>query len=448
MKNLWYRLESPLSSRKLALTLFLLLLAICFFSTIVPQESALPPIEFAAWKEKGGINTLLIRAGLTRIFSTWYFLALTLLLFLSTLAATLRRARALLKGRDLPVLTENSFRNLRHKTRVTPALSFGEIKGALGGFAWNEGRGDDGTYLHGIRHPWARWSTVWLHGALLLLLLGVFVSQATYFRGYVRLGVGQDATLGVNPYLQSDGGIFSSSPRGIGIKLRAFDNSYKERGYSPDIASTLLLWGSGEGVREARLLRTESASYGGVDIYQSVRTGFAPLMSKEDARGGKESAYLFMEFPGKEKRHPAVDAQTPGTDMSIHAEFLAATVSYRDIREIKDPALQLTFSRKGAALYQAVLKPGEAVMVEGSRYTFRKIDYWSDFAITRDPGIYLVYAGFAAVALALFLLTFFTTVEVYALNSGERGDILVGVRSDRFQAPAERLFEKLMQRVC
>lgn len=448
MKNLWYRLESPLSSRKLALALLLLLLSICIISTVVPQQPSLTPLEFTAWRGKGAGNALLDRIGFTRIFSSWYFLAVVLLLFLSTLVATLRRARALFKDSRSPLITEKSFRGLRHKACVAPAVSFEEIKGALRGFDWNEGTGNDGAYLHGIRHPWARWSAVWLHVAMLLLLIGVFVSQATYFRGYVRLGVGQDVTLGEGQYLQADGGMLSSPPSGIGIKLEAFDNNYREPGYAPDIASTLILWGGDERVWEARLLRTDSVSYGGVDIYQSARTGFAPLVSRVDTGGGGESGYLYMDFPGKEKRKPIVVAQPPGTGIRIDAEFLSATDNYRDIREIKDPELKLTFSRNGAVLSQGNLRPGDAIMVEGSRYTFKKIDYWSDFAITRDPGVYLVYAGFAAVASALFLIAFFATTEVYALNRPEGGETLVGVCCDRFQSSAERVLEKLKQRIC
>lgn len=445
INNFWSRLESLLSSRKLALTLLLLLLLICVVSTLIPQESQLPPETFAAWRAKGGVNALWSGIGLTRVFSTWYFLALILLLFFSTLAAIIRRVRALIFRSQPPVVTENTFSPLRHSVRVAPTISFQRVRGQLRGFRWTEEVGKDGPYLYGVRHFWARWSIVCLHGAFLLLLLGAFVSQADYFRGYLKLGVGQDLPLGEAGCFQTDRGIFSFPlAKGMRITLLGFDNSYRERGYAPDMASDLLLEGGEEGPRRVRLLRGETVRYGGLDIYQSPRTGFGPLIAREEPDGSRDSSYLYLQYPmGNE--NPKTVADIPATGMQLQAEFLSRSKKYFDIREIVSPQLQVAFVRSGAAIYQGRLKPGESAVVEGSRYTFKKIDYWSDFAVTRDPGIFLVYAGFAAIAFALFFFSFFTTTEVYILNPPESGESLAGARNDRFQGGAERAMEKITE---
>ncbi|TWJ11334.1 cytochrome c biogenesis protein ResB [Geobacter argillaceus] len=430
-----------LASRRVSLTLILLLLCICVTGALVPQKSLLEPEEYAAWVAAGGVHDLWLKLGFTRIFSTWYFLTVMALFFVSTLAAMIVRVRALLR-REKPEVSAAAI-SREPFSAIVPGVSPETLKLRVSGFCWSEGNCADGRCLTGTRFGFARWSVVLLHTSLLLLILGVLASQETYFRGYMKLGVGQDEQLDEAGFFQQDKGMLAPPlPRGLKITLLSFDNRYREAGYLPDIAADLLLEGAAEGPLRTRLLRYNTVRYGGTDLYLSVRSGFGVILHTERRDGGRASGYVTFHFPEKGK-NPQVQAEVPGSDMQVNVEFLSRNHKYYDIDDIESPAIRMRFMRNGRLVAERLIRPGERTEVEGISYTFGKIDYWCDIAATRDPAISLIFAGFAASALALVFFALFPTTEIRLLEIRGTDAVHLGVRCERFRAVAERVFEQI-----
>lgn len=430
-----------LASRRVSLTLILLLLCICVTGALVPQKSTLEPQEYSAWIAAGGVHDLWLKLGFTRIFSTWYFLFVMALFFFSILAATIMRVRALLR-REKPEASAAAITRAQFSAIVS-GVPMERLKLRVSGFRWGEESCAGGRCLTGTRFGVARWSVVLLHAALLLLILGVLASQATYFRGYMKLGVGQDEQFDESGFFQHDQGMFAPPlPQGLRIKLLGFDNRYRETGYLPDIAADLLLDGAEQGALRTRLLRYEMARYGGIDLYLSVRRGFGVILHTERRDGEKVAGYLNFHFPEK-GRIPQVQAEVPGSDTEIDVAFLSKNGAYDDIIGIESPAIRMRFMRNGSLVAERTLRPGEKADVEGISYSFGEIGYWCDIAVTRDPGIHLIYAGFAAAALALVLFACFPVTEIRLLESEDGDSVHVGVRCERFSSVAERVLERI-----
>ncbi|EHP88234.1 hypothetical protein GeomeDRAFT_0896 [Geobacter metallireducens RCH3] len=436
-------LMQRLASRRVSLTLILMLLCICVIGALVPQKSTLEPESYAAWVAAGGVHDLWLKLGFTRIFSTWYFLAVMILFFASTLAATIIRARGLLR-REKPEPSAAAMVGEPFSTTVS-GVPLEKLKLRVSGFSWHEGLCADGRYLAGTRFGIARWSVVSLHLSLLLLILGVLASHATYFRGYMKLGVGQSEQLDESGFFQQDRGMFAPAlPQGLKITLLSFDNRYREAGYLPDIAADFLLEGAAGGPLRTRLLRSGMVSYGGLDLYLSVRRGFGVILHTVRRDGGRASGYVNFNFPEGGKT-PRVQAEIPGSNAQVDVEFLSRNRRYDDLAGIAAPAIRMRFMRNGGVVAERLLRPGEGTVVEGISYTFGKIDYWCDIAATRDPGIYLIYAGFAAAALTLVLFAFFPTAEIRLLGAGGTDSVHVAVRCERFRSVAERILEQITE---
>lgn len=434
-------LMQRLASRRVSLTLILLLLCICVTGALVPQKSILEPEEYAAWIAAGGVHDLWLKLCFTRIFSTWYFLAVMALFFVSTLAATLLRVRALLR-RELPEATLAAI-SREPFSAIVSGVPLESLKLRVSGFRWREAACADGRCLIGTRFGIARWSVVLFHASLLLLILGVLASQATYFRGYMKLGVGQDELLDESGFFQQDKGMLAPSlPRGLKITLLTFDNRYREAGYLPDIAADLLLEGAADGPLKVRLLRSGTVRYGGIDLYLSVRRGFGVILRTERRDGKRTDGYVNFHFPEK-GGIPQVQAEVPDSDAKIDVEFLSKNRIYNDISGIESPAIRMRFMRNNSLVAERLLHPGEKTEVEGIGYTFGKIGYWCDIAATRDPVVRLVHAGFAAVALTLFLFALFPTTEIRLLETNGTDTVHAGVRCERFRAVAERVLEQI-----
>ncbi len=434
-------LMQRLASRRVSLTLILLLLCISVAGALVPQKSTLEPQEYAAWVAAGGLHGLWLKLGFTRIFSTWYFLTVMALFFVSTLAATILRVQALLR-REKPevsaaAITREPF------SAIVSGVPLDTLKLRVSGFRWREESCAEGRCLTGTRFGGAGWSVVLFHASLMLLILGVLASQATYFRGYMKLGVGQDERLDESGFFQQETGMFAPPlPQGLKVKLLAFDNRYREAGYLPDTAADLLLEGAAEGSLRTRLLRSGMISYGGIDLYLSVRRGFGFILRTERRDGTRVAGYVNFHFPEKGEI-PQVQAEVPGSDVQIEVEFLSKNRTYKDIPSIESPAIRMRFVRNGGLVAERLLHPGERTEVEGISYIFGKINYWCDIAATRDPAVCLVHAGFAAVALTLVLFALFPATKIQLLKINGTDSVHVGVRCERFRAIAELVLEQI-----
>jgi hypothetical protein len=70
---------------------------------------------------------------------------------------------------------------------------------------------------------------------------------------------------------------------------------------------------------------------------------------------------------------------------------------------LQDPAVKTRVSRGKLMLGEAVLRQGESLSFEGLGLSFPEIRFWGEFAIIRDPGVPVLFAGFAIALVGLFL---------------------------------------------
>lgn len=441
----WERVERQLASRLAALVLLGCIMLFGVISTLVPQEPQVSPQEFWGWSMRQRLAPWLTRLGLTNIFSSWYFLTVAGLLSVNLAAATLRRARELWRGattRRAPPVTARLVRSLREHRTCEGVLPLAQVRGRLRGFRWREGTGEEGAWLHGTRFGWACWWIIHFHAALLLILVGILVGQATGLRAYFSLTEGQAFTIGRDRFFQEEvGPLFRPGGRTVRVHLTRFDPQYRDPGYAKDIASQLRL-ANEEGAKEALLLRADKVSFGEFNIYQSAVNGFAPILRVQGADGRAQTGSIQMRFPSASER-PRAEAKVPERDLLLYAEVLAEPPNFRSIPAMGDPRLKLTVWRGVERLGEITLEPGEPVRLGGETFTFLEIRHWSDFAVTRDLGVPLVYAGFLYLTLALLLALAMVPAEVFVFVDTRQGVTHVGARSARFRSTAHILLGRL-----
>jgi cytochrome c biogenesis protein len=334
---------------------------------------------WASWARGGApASPVVVMAGLDRPFSSGPFLVAVALLFASTLACTLSR--------------------LARPWR----LWRGELPGAV---ALERRRAGDALGFlraRGLRGPPARlararagvWGDLVFHGGVLLLIAGVFVQQALHDGAAFRLTAGEAVDLaapGVISGLER-GPLAPTTPPTLVVELRGFDAFRRQAGYAPDRASSVVLRSpAGEQV-EVVLDRAAGVRLGGVDVFQTVNTGIALVVALPD--GAREIVKL---NEGPDRRTAAAEIVT-----EAGARALLTARSERRFDDARETgALHLEVETGGA---RAPLVEGGAFVVGGQPLRLVEITRWTALRYARDPGIPLVFGGFALVLLGSLLL--------------------------------------------
>jgi cytochrome c biogenesis protein ResB len=178
-----------LYSRRLAICLTLLLGAVVFVGTLVPQNR---PAEYYKAHYNEWACKLLISLDINNIFKSWYFVAALIFFAICLLACTVRRLWAAISAfrpQRSPVPFEEQTSCL---AEIGPEADFKTVIGRLRllPFNWRE---NDGVF-YGRRRPAAMVGTVFIHIGLLLALLGAALGVLSH-RGEISIFKGQKLAL-------------------------------------------------------------------------------------------------------------------------------------------------------------------------------------------------------------------------------------------------------------
>ncbi len=325
-------------------------------------------------------------------FLTVPFLALVSLLFLSTLACTLRRSGMVLglwsgavPGVGIELVAESS--------------------GELEFFLREAGFRGSGEMLW--RNRTFLFSGWLLHVGLLVLMIGVGVQLAWHDGGAFEVAVGETVVLSrTNTVLgRSAGPAAPKQPPNLKLVLLEFDPHRHQAGFAPDRLSRI--WVESEGIagREVVLDRVQGATIGGTTIFQAMQSGIAPVV---DLPGmGTRTIHLRMV---SDRRAEADLTDPSGKQVTIVAE---AQFGLDD--------------RRGTGALEIRLIDGTSsvLLEEGGVFSFgdreaKLVDVvrWSGFTYSRSPGMPAVFFGFALLLIACTMLTVPAGVARVEVGSG------------------------------
>ena len=356
-----WRLASPI----LALALVAILIGQCVVGALLPQEGLMGLDEIAAWQTRHPAVAALARPmGGFHLFHSWPFLATILLLAVNTLACSLQRVL---------------FRDAK------------PIKSAsLGAF-------------------------LAIHGSVILILAGAFVSAATSMEGLVVLTEGQAIIECPDNYVKIAAGPLRRAPReSFTIRLTRVRQEFAAGQHPVSLASDIEITRRNGSVWSNAVAVNQPAAHQGVSITQG-ETGFSPKLV---VRSRDTGATVLDTFIGlKTSRTPAGreyrDVLPPAylgelVYITFYPDFVAEGDSVRKTGDqVGNPLLVVaTADADGHPATGHRITLGSEARVGDYLFRFDDLRRWSALKLARDPGYPIICVAFVFGIAALGLRYF------------------------------------------
>lgn len=443
-RNFFHRLYHLFSSIGFSVFLFALLAASSLIGTLIPQRSA-AVIQTASplW------GKIIVLFSLNDMYHAWWFRLLLLLLAMSLIVCTFERLPGIWKiaRKKQKVLDADAIRSLRSVRTFLIELPLEKARDAAKKvFAGKLGEsvtdGADAAFIfYAESGRWTRFGVYLVHCSILLLLLGGLLGSLFGFSGRVNIKEGDFA----HDIMTRDGkGVIDP---GFSIRCDEFSLSFYEDGTPKEYRSTLSLFGKGaKKLATGDILVNHPMRYRGVRIFQSSY-GIAEA---------KNIRIKFIPDKGESVSMP-IEMNEIIKDPVKGGEL--ALVQFMDNFVLRGHSMGPTFigiyiepDGKENMLRLHQYHPGfDRMNKRGFHMEIEHLDpvYYTGLQVSRDPGVWLVYAGFLLMIPGLWVAFFMSHRQIWVLleREGEKTLCTLAGTTNRnkaaFEARLSRFEEKL-----
>lgn len=395
--------------------------------------------------------------GMTDVFHAWWFAALLALLGINIVLASLERfpqawhyfARPYRRPEPhflagLPLQKEIPVRDIASG-----------MQAAEGAFRHHHfkpqrvGRGEDAS-LFVERHRFARLAAYVVHTSLLLIFVGGIVDAVWGYRGFLALGLNDEAN-----QIELQNGVHKVLPftiRCLGAGQENYPDGTPKRWWSK-----LVVEENGREVKSKEIAVNDPLVFGGVRFFQSSygSTGQASeLWLTATPKNGSGHAQEIVLTPEK-----AVSLD-PDTSVRLAAFVPDFVLNGNEIASRSDqpnnPAIQLQVNSKQSGETKVWLFPRfpEFSHPDKSPYAFQlrdlRMGYFTGLQVAHEPGQWFVWAGVLLMGVGLAMAFYFIHLRfwVVPVSDGRGRSVLwVGASASKNREELEKRFGQLVEEI-
>lgn len=428
-----------------ALLLLFALAAASVVATVVPQE---PVIASTVREWRTGVAgpgraaaRVLDALGMFDVFGSWWFMTLTVGLFVSLTGCLIPRYRAFLRVARRPPARGRNLSRLTNSTSITTRLPPDRAREAAERalrsrryrFRVLETVGEH-TQVAAERGHLREGGSLIFHTSFYLLLLGAVIGQVFGFTGQIAVVEGgsfADTRIAYD-FARAGRAFGLDAHRGFVASLDDFEVSYYPDLTPREFVSTVTVSEQGQTVRRDEIRVNEPLTHDGMSIYQ-MAFGFAPRLI---VRSG-DTVLIDEPVPLQQGTAPMPTNLWTGTakvkfddperqialdlvlatDASLDKDgspvlgrspepvnpVLVADLYFGDLG-LQRPVPAAQFDRAGGPVQTAMLRPGTTTELARGSLTveFSDLAYWSGLQVSHQPGRWLLLV--AAVLLLVGLV--------------------------------------------
>lgn len=275
-----------------------------------------------------------------------------------------------------------------------------------------EGRGT--WAIHAVRRGWSRLGSLGSHLAVVVIVLGAAIGAAYGSETVFSLLPGDQALLDA----PRDG--FSSA-----VRLASLDAEFgpDDRPRTLDVAVTFLR--GGEPVRETTLRVNEPGDFDGYLVHPWTYGPTARV--RVTSLAGTTLLDASVPLDAVRDGEPVGTAELPTAGVTLGLALTDAEAN----------ELGVSVVGRSGPVDSARLRPGESIRVGDVRVELEGFDAWVTFISRRDPGLPILFAG-AGLLCASLVAGFWLPRRRVTIRPAD-GEVLVVLRGDRFDRPADEL---------
>jgi cytochrome c biogenesis protein len=411
------------ASVRLTVYLLVLLAVTSIIGTVVLQNGS--PQEYIRLYGPGLTNLIKVLQ-INDMYHAWWFLLLLLLLCINIVVCSVERLSKTWKiiFPDKITVNPGRFSSLKNKEQFTLSKDVGEAAAALEAVLAKKigpvirKQTDQGLVLYAEKGRWTRLGVYVVHASVILLLAGALIGALFGFKASLRLDEGSASDT-----------VFAAKTRApiklpFSVRCNSFEVRFYDTGAPEEFKSNLTVIEDGQESFSSDILVNHPLRYRGINIFQSSYGTASPgkavfaitdtqtkqTVSHTIKKGGSVSLpddRGTFEFEGF----------IPHFDFRGHnlGEAFVGRISLKD-QESFQVALPTKFPT-----FDRMRKGNFSVEV-----TSFKQAYYTGLQVTKDPGVWYVYAGFLFMILGCWV-TFFISHQSYCLGfeKGQGGQTLV-----------------------
>ena len=425
------------ASVKLALFVFFILAVTSIIGTIIPQGK---PPEFYIQNFGQGTAKLFDLLNVPDMYNSWWFVALLGLFSVNLIVCTIDRFPNIWRL----VKVDNLALDPERVAKMPQRLTFysgdtvenvrEKIKGIMSSAGWNAESSDkaEGTLYSSQKGAWTRLGVIFVHTSILIIFIGAIIGSVFGFKGSVMIPEGRSAD---RIFAFDSNG--SEIPLDFSVRLNRFDLHYYDTGMPKDYQSDLTVIQDGKPVLHKQIEVNDPLEYGGLTFYQSSYNKYDNTYVVDIVNQTTSEKKSFVIAPRREAQWPA-EGLTFGIINRMGPDYMGG---FRH---------KIWFTDNKADPSQFWMDESETkkIIRPDTTYEFTLRQYFATgLQVTKDPGVWYVYAGCALMLLGLYVAFFLShrRVWVYVTRDESRTKVLVSGTSSRNKVGFEKDFENLTE---
>ncbi len=257
----------------------------------------------------------------------------------------------------------------------------------------------------------SRYGVFIIHTSIILILLGGFVGDMGGYKGYMVLTQGE-----TKDRISLRGDNAREQALGFSLKCEDFKVAFYPGGEPKDYVSTLKVIDKGKVVTEKKVRVNDPLSYKGIHVYQ--------------ASYGRTPSFLF-NIGGENVILRERETFRKGDLLLMVVRFESAVHDF-------GPGVLIAYLNDGQPKTSWFLKNVEKLRekdLQGVPVRLENIkdDFYTGLEVSKDPGIWIVWTGFAMMLIGLYV-NFFTYHRRIYVRKGSIGVIVAGSAPRRKEA--------------
>lgn len=406
------------SSVKLTVYTLVILATTSIIGTIVLQNGN--PQQYVSLYGKGMYNLIQVLQ-LDDMYHAWWYLTLLVVLCINIVVCSVERLSKTWKiiFPDKITVNPKRFIALKNKQTFGSKESIADLTQTYTAFLNKkvgkviQEKTDSGICLYAEKGRWSRMGVYVVHASIILLLVGALIGALFGFKASLRLDEGQAA----NKVFDSATRLAINLP--FSVQCNEFEVKFYDTGAPEEFRSNLTIIENGEESFTKDIRVNHPLRYMGINIFQSSYGTATPNEAVfEILDNTTQESYTQTLKVGQEIQLSGDQGTFKFEGFLPHFEFRGhnlgesffgrISLTGKESFQVALPTKFPTFDKMRKGQFTVVVKEFEQA-------------YYTGLQVTKDPGIWYVYAGFIFMILGCWI-TFFISHQSYFISLEQDSD--------------------------